>query len=90
MLHLIRQTEGPNCRKQIACVNGQTFNQTANNRQKFKCPQVSNKWKSEKLGHLSGVYTGEKMLSGVYTGNETLHVVAITSSGNLKRWENFY
>ncbi len=29
-------------------------------------------------------------LSGVYTGDKTLHVVAIASSGDLKRWENFY
>jgi hypothetical protein len=29
-------------------------------------------------------------LSGVYTGKKTLYIVAITSSGDLKRWENFY
>jgi hypothetical protein len=29
-------------------------------------------------------------LSGIYTGDKTLHVVAIASSGDLKRWENFY
>jgi hypothetical protein len=25
-----------------------------------------------------------------HTGDKTLHVVAIASSGDLKRWENFY
>ncbi len=29
-------------------------------------------------------------LSGVYTGEKTLYVVTIASSGDLKRWENFY
>ncbi len=29
-------------------------------------------------------------LSGVYTGEKTLHVVAVASDGNLKRWEDFY
>jgi hypothetical protein len=29
-------------------------------------------------------------LSGVYTGEKTLHVVAIASGGDLKRWESFY
>jgi hypothetical protein len=28
------------------------------------------------------------LLSGVYTGDKTLHVVAIASSGDLKRLEN--
>jgi hypothetical protein len=32
----------------------------------------------------------ELSLSGVYTGDKTLHVVAIASSGDLKRWENFH
>jgi hypothetical protein len=30
------------------------------------------------------------LLSGVYACDETLHFVAIASSGNLKRWENDY
>jgi len=29
-------------------------------------------------------------LSSVYTGEKTLHVAAVTSDGNLKRWEDFY
>jgi hypothetical protein len=29
-------------------------------------------------------------LSGVYTGEKILYIVAIASSGNLKRWKNFY
>ncbi len=29
-------------------------------------------------------------LSGIYTGEKTLYVVAIASSGDLKRGENFY
>jgi hypothetical protein len=29
-------------------------------------------------------------LSGVYTGEKTLHVVAVASDGDLKRWEDFY
>jgi hypothetical protein len=29
-------------------------------------------------------------LSGIYTGDKTLHLVAISSRGNLKRWEYFY
>jgi hypothetical protein len=29
-------------------------------------------------------------LSGAYTGEKTLNIVAIASSGDLKRWENFY
>jgi hypothetical protein len=31
-----------------------------------------------------------RTLSGVYTGKKTLHVVAVTSDGDLKRWEDFY
>jgi len=30
------------------------------------------------------------VLSGAYTGEKTLYIVAIASSGDLKRWENFY
>jgi hypothetical protein len=29
-------------------------------------------------------------LSGIYTGEKTLHVVAVASDGDLKRWEDFY
>jgi len=29
-------------------------------------------------------------LSGVYTGEKTLHVVAVASDSDLKRWEDFY
>jgi hypothetical protein len=29
-------------------------------------------------------------LSGAYAGEKILNVVAIASSGNVKRWENFY
>jgi len=28
-------------------------------------------------------------LCGIYTGDKTLHIVAIASSGDLKRWEKF-
>jgi len=29
-------------------------------------------------------------ISGIYTGEKTLHVVAVASDGDLKRWEDFY
>jgi hypothetical protein len=29
-------------------------------------------------------------LRGVYTGEKTLHIVAVASNGDLKRWEDFY
>jgi hypothetical protein len=29
-------------------------------------------------------------LSGIYTGEKTLHIVAVASGGDLKRWQNFY
>ncbi len=32
----------------------------------------------------------EHRLSGVYTGEKTLHVFAVASDGDLKRWEDFY
>jgi len=32
----------------------------------------------------------ESILSGIYTGEKTLHVVAVASDGDLKRWEDFY
>ncbi len=39
---------------------------------------------------LTNVANVNDPLSGVYTDEKTLYVVAIASSGNLKRWENFY
>jgi hypothetical protein len=29
-------------------------------------------------------------LIGVYTGEKTLHIVAVASDSDLKRWEDFY
>jgi hypothetical protein len=31
-----------------------------------------------------------KLKSSTLTGEKTLHVVAVASNGNLKRWDNFY
>ncbi len=32
----------------------------------------------------------EGALRGIYTGEKTLHIVAVASNGDLKRWEDFY
>jgi hypothetical protein len=29
-------------------------------------------------------------ISGIYTGEKTLHVFAVASDGDLKRWKDFY
>jgi hypothetical protein len=47
-------------------------------------------WNDDNLAARSQKLFFLRHLSGVYTGEKTLHIVAITSSADLKRWENFY
>ncbi len=38
---------------------------------------------------VSEIFDACRVLSGVYTGEKTLHVNAVASDGDLKRWEDF-
>jgi hypothetical protein len=69
---------------------GRVFNSRSGCMPRMNLLHSLSKWPNLDLKSWPKQLLSSLPLSGIYTGEKTLHVVAIASGGDLKRWKNFY